>query len=312
MGIKPRELKEYYKGVVVTPITPFKPETFEIDEEAWRKHVRFLIDSGIKKGEGLIVVGSSTAEFDTMSVNERKSVFKIAVDEAKGETLIVAGINSTDPKVSIDLAKYAEEIGMDGIMFGPTYYDPPQPEEIVKFYKMIADEIDLGICVYNNAYANQTDITVNILNELLDKIPSIIAIKESSSDFFKLENMVLTFKEKINMLTGLGAIFEPYSCMSGAVGFVAFSVVNFAPQVEIEIWNAIKAKDWTKAQELHIKNYDIFEFMYKEPTLHYVARAKAGMALIGREGGIVRPPKSPIPETEKEELKKILQKRGIL
>src|SRR3990172_8710526 len=120
-----RELKKNYIGVVVTPITPFTPASYGLDQDAWRKMIRFFIDSGIRKGRGVIVGQSSTGEFDTMSVDERKLAMEIAVSEAKDEVPFIAGINSTDPKVSIELAKYAKKIGVAGLMFGPPFYDPP-------------------------------------------------------------------------------------------------------------------------------------------------------------------------------------------
>lgn len=307
-----RELKKYYVGVVVTPVTPFKPVNFEFDEDAWRNLVRFFIESGIRKGEGVIVGQSSTGEFDTMSVEERKKAIQIAVDEAKGEVPFIAGINSTDPKVSIELAKYAEKMGAAGLMFGPPFYDAPTADEIVTFYKMIADASSLGICIYNNFFATQTDIGLEILERLIREVDTIIGIKEPANDFEKIEHEIRRFGDRINILTGKGDSFEPYGSLLGVKGFVAYAYVNFLPDVAVQIWRAIKKTDWEKAKELEDRIYKVRSFMFRTPRVHYIARAKAGMELMGLNGGTVRPYRRPISDEEKEELKNILIELGYL
>jgi dihydrodipicolinate synthase/N-acetylneuraminate lyase len=307
-----KELKKYYIGVVVTPITPFKQSNFDLDGDAWRKFIRFLIDTGIKKGEGVIVGQSSTGEFDAMSVDERKTAMEIAVDEAKDEVPFIAGINSTDPKISIELAKHAEQIGAAGLMFGPPYYDAPTADEIVTFYKMVADATNLGICIYNNYFATQADITLEILEKLVNEVDTIIGIKEPVADFEKIEHEIKLFGDRINILTGRGDSFEPYGSLLGVKGFVAYAYVNFLPQVAVEIWEDIKRRDWLKAKELEDRIYKVRSFMFKQPRVHYVSRAKAGMELMGLNGGTVRPFRHPISSEEKEQLKSILKELGYL
>lgn len=307
-----KELKKYYVGVVVTPITPFKSGNFELDVNAWRRFIRFLINSGVKKGEGVIVGQSSTGEFDTMSVDERKMAMEVAVDEAKDEVPFIAGINSTDPKISIELAKHAEKIVAAGVMFGPPFYDPPTAEEIVTFYKMVADACNLGICIYNNYFANQTDINLEILDRLVSEVDTIIGIKEPVNDFEKIEHEIKRFGDRINILTGKGDSFEPYGSLLGVKGFVAYAYVNFLPRVAVQIWEAIKKKDWQKAKELEDRIYKVRSFMFKLPRVHYIARAKAGMELMGLDGGTVRPYRHPISTEEKRELKNILIESGYL
>lgn len=45
--MKPEDLKEKLKGVLVVMTTPFK-SNFSLDEEGLRKHINFLIESGIE------------------------------------------------------------------------------------------------------------------------------------------------------------------------------------------------------------------------------------------------------------------------
>jgi 4-hydroxy-tetrahydrodipicolinate synthase len=310
--MSPEELKRSIRGLIVTPVTPFK-SNFELDEVAWRELVRRLIDSGVRKGDGVIVPGSATGEFDVMTLEERKRIVKIAVDEADGEVPIVAAANATDPKVTIKIAEYGEEVGADGIMMGPPYYEKPGPEEVIKFYETVAEATDLGIIVYNNGYATQFDMPTSLLSELVSKVDKIVGLKElgglSGMVWPKIEASINALKDRISVFQGPGIFFEPQACMVGDVGFCEWTIVNFAPQLPVSLWRAIKEKDWGRAQEIHDNLMPLLWFLMKDR--HY-ARFKEAMNLLGFKGGVVRPPRGPIPSEEREELRKLLAKYDLL
>ena len=52
-------LKERTKGVVVVMTTPFR-EDHSLDEEGLRRLTRFLLDSGLREGNGVLVPAGST------------------------------------------------------------------------------------------------------------------------------------------------------------------------------------------------------------------------------------------------------------
>lgn len=237
---------------------------------------------------------------------------EIAVDEAKAEVPFIAGINSTDPKISIELPKHAEQIGAAGLMFGPPFYDPPTREEIVTFYKMVAEATNLGICIYNNFFATGTHISLETLERLVNEVEKIIGIKEPVSDFEKIEHEIKQFGDRINILSDKGDSFEPYGSLLGIKGFVAYAYVNFLPHVAVQICEAIKKKDWLQAKKLEDAIYKVRSFMFKQPRVHYISRAKEGMEIMELNGGTVRPFRHPLSTEEKEELRDILKESGYL
>lgn len=307
LGMTPEELKKNIRGLIVTPVTPFKPN-FELDEVGWRELVRRLIDSGIRKGDGIIVPGSATGEFDVMTLEERKRIVKIAVEEADGEVPIVSGANATDPSVTIEIAKYVEEVGADGVMMGPPYYERPAPEEVVAFYQMVAEAADIGIIVYNNGYATQFDMPTSFLSELVSKVEQIVGLKELGS-WPKIEASIRALRDRISVFQGPGIVFEPQGCMVGDVGFCEWTIVNFAPELPVSLWRAIKERDWGRAQEIHNDLMPLRNFMLKNK--HY-ARFKEAMNLLGFKGGVVRPPRVSITPEEKEQLRKVLIENNLL
>ena len=70
------KLKGRVKGVVVVMVTPFKDD-YEIDKKALKDLTRFLIDSGIKEGNGVLVPAGSTGECPMLTDEERREIFSI-------------------------------------------------------------------------------------------------------------------------------------------------------------------------------------------------------------------------------------------
>jgi len=73
--LESKDLKDKIKGIVVVMITPFK-EDYELDEEGLRKLTKFLIDSGIREGKGVLVPAGSTGECPMLTDEERRRIFK--------------------------------------------------------------------------------------------------------------------------------------------------------------------------------------------------------------------------------------------
>lgn len=68
-------LKERTKGVVVVMTTPFR-EDHSLDEEGLRRLTRFLLDSGLREGNGVLVPAGSTGECPMLTDEERKPYSK--------------------------------------------------------------------------------------------------------------------------------------------------------------------------------------------------------------------------------------------
>ena len=87
-------------------------EDGSINEKGIREIVRHNIDN--MKVDGLYV-GGSTGENFMISTEEKKRIFEIAKDEAKDEIKLIAQVGSINVYESVELAKFATELGYDAI-----------------------------------------------------------------------------------------------------------------------------------------------------------------------------------------------------
>jgi len=304
------ELRGKIRGVVVVMITPFK-SNYEVDEDGVRKLTRHLIDNGVKTGYGVLVPAGSTGECAMLTDEERKRIFKIVKDEAKNDVPILGGCNHTDTRTVIKLVKYAEEIGLDGVMISPPYYWKPSEEVLLTHYKAIAKETKMGIMLYNCWFVNQLDIPVDMMVKLVKEIPQIVALKDNSPILSKLARMVKVLGDKITVVNGSGQALEPYTALMGAKGYVT-GEASLIPKTCLEIYKAELKGDYKKVLNILDKASALLDFIAGgENGADYIGRTKAAMNLVGLPGGIPRLPLLPADDKMKDELRKILNKYDL-
>lgn len=96
------------RGVLTALTTPFDAEE-NIDYEALGRIVDRSIDGGV---DGL-VVGGSTAEFATMSGEERQAMLEFVIERTAGRVPIVAQTGATSTRDAIRHSRAAQEAGAD-------------------------------------------------------------------------------------------------------------------------------------------------------------------------------------------------------
>ena len=139
-----KKAKEKLRGVQVIVLTPFD-RTFNLDLDALRRNVRFVIDNGITNGRGVLTVTGACGEGPYLTVEEHKKVWEAAVDEANGKAPVFCGIHENSTKLAVEMVKYAEEVGVLGSLISPPYYKKPSETEVYRHYKTINDAVDIGI-----------------------------------------------------------------------------------------------------------------------------------------------------------------------
>ena len=302
-----KDLNDKIRGVVVVMITPFK-EDYELDEDGLRRLTRFLIDSGIKEGKGILVPAGSTGECPMLTDEERERIFKIVKDEAKNTVPVIGGCNHTDTRTVIKLVHYAEEAGLDGVMISPPYYWKPSEKIILNHYKAIARETELGIMVYNNWFASQLDVPVETMVRLVDEVPNIVALKDNSPYISKLAKMIETLGERISIVNGAGEPHEPYASLMGSRGFVTGEAC-IIPKTCLSIYEAEVKEDYQRAKEILRQAKPLLDYILDagDSGADYIVKIKAGLNILGLPGGIPRLPLSPADESTKNRLRKLLE-----
>ncbi len=104
--------RQHMKGIWAAALTPFTAEQ-ALDEAGFRRNlVHWCDDLGI---DGVFVAGKQ-GEFFSMSVEERKRSFEIAVDALAGRGATIMSCSDQNLDTVLDLARHAEAVGADYIV----------------------------------------------------------------------------------------------------------------------------------------------------------------------------------------------------
>lgn len=96
-----------------------------------------------------------------------------------GRVPVIAGTGSNCTATSIEASKYAESVGVDGLLLVTPYYNKTTQAGLVKHFEAIASSTSLPIIVYSVAARTGLNINPSTCLEL-SKIENIVAIKEAS------------------------------------------------------------------------------------------------------------------------------------
>ncbi|MGE4328457.1 MAG: dihydrodipicolinate synthase family protein [Pseudodonghicola sp.] len=163
------------KGIWAAALMPFK-EDGAIDEGGFRGNMEHWIEAlGI---DGFFIAGKQ-GEFFSMSVDERKRCFDMAVDAAGGRAQTIMSCSDQNMDVVIDLAKHAQACGADYIVVhAPVlHFLKAQDETLIRYYETIAEKVDIGMALWSHPDSGYL-MSPQLCNRLAD-IETVVAIKYS-------------------------------------------------------------------------------------------------------------------------------------
>jgi 4-hydroxy-tetrahydrodipicolinate synthase len=269
----------WIKGVMPALVTPFS-ENFEVDETALRN----LIDFVVKNGVTALVPCGSTGEFTSMSIEERKKVISITVNQAEGKARVIAGTGDAGTDTALEMTKYAEKIGVDAVLIVSPFYLRPTDKEIFEHYKKIAESTSLPIILYNIPQLTGVEIPWWVV-EGLAGIENIVGINDSSGNMPYLMTLFEKVFDKMSIICGHDEIATA-ALAAGADGLILASA-NMIPDVWVRIYNLILDGKTKEAFALQRKIQTLARIITRQGGALAV---KAGLNMMGMNVGKTRKP----------------------
>lgn len=285
---------------MVALVTPFRGG--KIDEPALRR----LIDLQIEAGTLVLVPCGTTGESATLSHDEHDRVIAVTVEHAKGRAQVLAGAGSNATDEAIRLHRFCRKVGADGALHITPYYNKPTQEGLYRHFEAIVSSADLPIVLYN--VPGRTG--VNLLPETvlrLAKLDLVVGIKEASGSLDQAARIIAAVPKDFSLLSGEDALTYPLYCL-GARGAISVTC-GVAPRSCNEQYAAIRRGDFNSARELHYQLLDLHQAMFLETNPIPVKAALALMGLIAEE---YRLPLTPISKDNRERLRQVLARHGLL
>lgn len=205
------------------------------------------VDKIIRDGVNAIAAMGSFGEFHTLLWEEKKKLAEATIAAARKRVPVFIGCSSTNPRETMELVKFAEGAGADGVLCAVPFYFPSTVENAVQFYLDLADTFPkLGIAVYHNPPLHRVTLPVAAFEKLATR-PNIVAMKDSHrtpAAFMALMKMV---KGKISVFCNQMQTY-PYM-MLGAAGFWSISAW-MGPWPLLRLRDACFAGEWETAKQI--------------------------------------------------------------
>ncbi len=291
---------------VIPPIM----SSFTEDGEIYEKGVREIIRFTLPHVNGYYPIGTYGCG-PLMSLDERKKVLEIVLEEVGGKVPVVAHVGAAGTRPMVELARHARSAGAAGVGAISPYYAPNLPEEnLYRHFAALVDavnEAEFPVFVYNNAHYSQNKVTPGVLKRLAQR--GLRGCKDSSFDlvnFFQFQDAVAEYPD-FNVIVGTEAFFMG-AFDAGATGMIC-GMGNIFPELLERMYKAYLAGDRQKAmsdQRLLLRLRAITKSAPTVPVLHAVLRMR------GIDGGSPRGPYIDINEAVRDKVKKGLQELGLL
>ncbi|WP_341764373.1 4-hydroxy-tetrahydrodipicolinate synthase [Candidatus Tisiphia endosymbiont of Beris chalybata] len=284
-----------FKGLITALITPFKNN--KVDFASWEKIINYQVDNEV---DG-IVVGGTTGEGTSLTLEEYKTLLQLTTELVKGRVTVIAGCSAMNTQSALEILKICTTVSVDGFMCSIPSYIKPSQQGIYLHFTALHDATHLPLMLYavpTRTIVDFSDETIVRLAEL----PRIIALKDAGNDLERPLRLTALINKEFNLLCGNDALALSYNAQGGA-GCVSV-VSNIAPalckKLQVNWFN----NNHQAAKENNQQLLPLYKALFAETNPIPVKYAAHNLGLCLEE--LRLPLTSATPETQ-EKIKKAMQ-----
>ncbi len=289
-------------GSIVALVTPMH-EDGSVDYGSLRK----LIDWHIAEGTDCIGVVGTTGESPTVDVEEHCEIIRVSVEQAAGRVPVMAGCGANSTKEAIELARFAKGVGADSQLQVVPYYNKPTQEGLYQHFKAIAEATgELPVVLYNVPGRSVGDMLHDTVLRLA-QVPGIVGVKEATGNIERAQWLIRDLPKDFAIYSG----DDPTAValmLCGGHGNISVTA-NVAPRLMHELCVAALAGDIRTAMDIQFRLMPLHKQLFVEANPIPV---KWALARLGRCGGTLRLPMTPLDTRNEAVVEGALRASGLL
>lgn len=172
--------RESLRGIGNSLYTPFcGPDGDDIDWTAFRTLVRYCVGD---LGHPMLWCTSGIAEFWALTLDERKRLLEVAIEEGRAinpDVVVQACTAATAPKDCLELTLHAQESGADIVYIQTPMMETHGGDGVLRFFRYIADRTDIALGMFNSPSSGYV-LTPAESARIYDEIDAVCATKEGA------------------------------------------------------------------------------------------------------------------------------------
>lgn len=208
--------------VLTAMVTPFTADGSEVDYAQVARLAAHLVDD---LGNDGLVVNGTTGESPTTTDIEKRMVLDAVVTAVGDRASVVAGVGTFSTRHSVELARQAASVGVDGLLVVTPYYSRPPEDALEDHFVTVADATDLPVMLYDIPHRSGLPIPEDMLIRL-DAHPQIRAVKDAKGAV--ISSSTVLSRTNLAYYAGDDAFLLPLLSVGG-VGVVGTSSHFTAP-----------------------------------------------------------------------------------
>lgn len=261
----------------------------------------------VEHGHDGVVVSGTTGESPTTSAQENGEMLRAIIDAVGDRASVVAGVGSNATAHSLDLARQAAHLGVDGILLVTPYYNKPSQAGILHHFHQVATAADLPVMLYDVPGRTGATIAPDTYARIAE-LDCVVAVKDAVGDFAR----------GVAVMARTGLVFYSGDDASnlgwlahGASGSV--SVASHAVGDELRtMTDAYLAGDHAAALASYRRQLPVIDAIMSVDN-YGATTAKAALQLLGvLDNRNVRSPLVPLDENEYAALRDALAAAGVI
>jgi 4-hydroxy-tetrahydrodipicolinate synthase len=304
------KLMDLSRGSTVALITPFIPNTLEIDYLGLKKLLQYHLDSGTA---GLCILGT-TSESPVMTMEERKNVIQITTELCKGRIPILVGAGAIDPAKVKTFIYQARDLGADAVMVVTPYYVKPPQRALVQHFTTVAN-VGMPTVLYNVPGRTASDCLPETIYQCCMASSNIVGVKEATGDVSRVKKIRALLlsdgvagERKLLLYSGDDATSVDF-CLQGGDGSISVTANVAAKAVQETIMAALNG-DAQLANKLNAPLELLHDKLFCEANPIPIKWAAERIGLIG--SAVMRPPLVTMDEKFHPVLEEALTAAGLL
>lgn len=289
-----------FKGSGVAIITPFNENGIDYEK------LRELLEWHIKESTDAIVICGTTGEATTMSEYERKNAIKFVVETVNKRIPVIAGTGSNNTAAAIEMSKFAESVGVDGLLVITPYYNKTNKKGLFKHFEAINNAVNTPIILYNVPSRTNMNITPEALLEL-SELSNVTAVKEASGNISQVAKIKALCGDKLDIYSGNDDQVTAILALGG-IGVISV-LANVVPKAVHEMVMSYLTGDTNKSLSLQLEYLKLANDLFIETNPIPV---KTALNLMGKEAGDLRLPLYEMDENNKAILCSTLKNYSLI
>lgn len=296
------ETEPTLQGTIGFPITPWDFD-LALDETAFRAHVEHLLASGL---DALAFCGSN-GERHALTLEDYKRICTLAGDMVASRRFLIFGVGQSW-RTAERQAVIARHAGAHAVLCMAPYMADPSEPGLADYYRRVADAAKVSVILYQTKWSGV--LPCSLLERLAD-VENIRMVKDENGNLSHNLNLRRQFGERFRWLNGMAEPFVPSYWKLG-VETSTSGLACFMPQVTLRIRDLAREGNFEDINGiLDSLVLPMYEVRNRRPG-YRVSMIKTAMSLAGLPAGGVRPPLIPMAPTDRDDLRALMARNGLL